>query len=112
MAYEYLFKTPVDGRIQLEANNWESIADTVNSMSPINIRDLPHFSEWINYNGFVSDHQGIDFAAYMNKWEESVLGLPGNTGVHSILDGVVLHVSKIKVMEGVVNPYEIGRAHV
>lgn len=106
MAYEYLFKTPINGRIELETNSWKSIADVVNCASPINPKDLPHFSAWINFNGFAPDHFGKDFAVYMNKWNESVLGLPGNTNVHSILDGVVLYIDKVKVMEGVVNPYD------
>lgn len=60
---------------------------------PINGKDIPKFKWWINWNGFSKKHTGFDFAAYIDEKERSVLGLPPETPVRAVADGIVKQVS-------------------
>jgi len=59
---------------------------------PIDGEDIPGFREWVNWNGFSKDHIGFDFASYLNNSNECVLGLPHETPVRAITDGMVAQV--------------------
>lgn len=73
---------------------WEPQLDTA---LPIIGTELPDFAAWINWNGFNLDrdrrigHEGYDFAAYLTKNKEIVLGLPENTQIRAVADGYIKH---------------------
>lgn len=54
---------------------------------------------WVNWNGFYLDrktgkgHDGFDFAAYLTTDNRVVLGLPSDTKIRAVADGVVRQVS-------------------
>jgi len=58
---------------------------------PIDSRDIPNFCKWIHFQGYTGEykHNGHDFAVYLNQGGEVVLGLPPETPVRSIADGIV-----------------------
>ncbi|MEK6947968.1 MAG: M23 family metallopeptidase [Nanoarchaeota archaeon] len=63
---------------------------------PIDCADIPDFQEWVNWSGwkgYSPDHKAFDFAAYLTKDERCILGLPKETPVRAIADGVVRQTS-------------------
>lgn len=63
---------------------------------PINGLDIPDFREWINWGGwkgYSPYHNAYDFAAYLTEDGGVVLGLPKETPVRSVADGIVRQVS-------------------
>ncbi|MBL7100799.1 MAG: M23 family metallopeptidase [Nanoarchaeota archaeon] len=56
---------------------------------PIETASIPRFKKWVNWNGFSDKHHAYDFAAYMNDKNECVFGLPEETKVRAVADGVV-----------------------
>lgn len=84
-------------RIQIdkETQEWLPNQDTI---LPIDGRDIPHFKEWVCWNGFADDpstgrrHDGFDFAAYITDDGRIIFGLPPETPVRAIADGVVRQV--------------------
>jgi len=64
---------------------------------PINGSDLPDFREWVNWNGWNESsskanphpHTAHDFAAYLTQKGDCILGLPENTPIRAIADGIV-----------------------
>ena len=75
-------------------DNWQNRSEVI---LPINPEFIPGFKDWVNWNGFRSDnHQGFDFAAYFNRENLVVLGLPKKTPVRAIYDGIVRFDSEIK----------------
>ncbi|NTV23474.1 MAG: M23 family metallopeptidase [Nanoarchaeota archaeon] len=86
----------------MATNNLESIANAsewsanLDVEMPIRERDIPGFEKWINWNSYNPNldrdgemiHNGYDFAAYYNSQGECVLGLPAETVVRAIADGV------------------------
>ena len=106
MLIEKIKNITLDDRITLESNRWDFIRDEIDVFFPINSRNIPHFVEWINFNRFADDHEGLDLAAYVNKFGEAVLGLPQRTAIHAVVDGVVVSIERYKVMDGVVDPYD------
>ena len=69
---------------------------------PIFGSDIVDFLKWVNWHDFtgvpksIDDpnwHNGYDFAAYLNKQGQCVLGLPSETPVRAIADGEVLFFS-------------------
>lgn len=59
---------------------------------PISHFDIPKFKRWINWHGFSNIHDGFDFAAYIDKSDRYVLGLPPKTNIRAIADGTVTQV--------------------
>lgn len=66
---------------------------------PIHVEDIAGFHKWVNWNCFREEgrnglgmHRAYDFAAYMNDQRECVLGLPPETPVRSIADGIALFI--------------------
>ena len=72
---------------------------------PINGNEIRGFKQWVNWGGFtmkmsllsklnifsrsLSGHDGFDFADYINVNNECVLGLPAETNVRTIADGII-----------------------
>ena len=81
--------------IDNETNEWLANQDTC---LPINGKDIPGFKEWVCWNGFQLDretgkgHSGFDFAAYLTQDGDVILGLPPETPVRAVADGVVAQV--------------------
>lgn len=77
------------------AKEWSPSLDTV---LPIDGSEIPNFKAWINWNGFHLDrntgrgHDGFDFAAYVTTDNRVVLGLPEDTKIRAVADGVVKQV--------------------
>ncbi|OGC04718.1 hypothetical protein A2276_01935 [candidate division WOR-1 bacterium RIFOXYA12_FULL_43_27] len=72
---------------------WECWSQARDVSHPIDTSDIPGFDGWVNINGYRGrEHDGFDFMAYRSKNDKSkpVLGLPPETIVHSVLDGIVL----------------------
>lgn len=71
---------------------WTSELDT---QLPIQGEDIPDFKAWINWNGFqlnrrtAQGHDGFDFAAYLTTDNRIVFGLPPDTKIRAVADGVV-----------------------
>jgi murein DD-endopeptidase MepM/ murein hydrolase activator NlpD len=86
---------PIKRLITSETKEWEPNQDTV---LPIDGGDIPGFKEWINWNGFQLDretgkgHEGFDFGAYLTQDGRIVLGLPQNTPIRAVADGIVAQV--------------------
>ena len=86
-----------------ETRIWTPNLDIV---SPINGLDIPEFQEWVNWSGwkgYAQDHTAHDFAAYLTKDGRCVLGLPKETPVRAVADGIVAQVSQGLAGSGV--PY-------
>lgn len=67
--------------------NWSSDLDL---LSPIDESSIPRFKKWLFFNGFhEKQHQGFDYADYIDKNGRPVLGLPTETTVRAISDGLV-----------------------
>lgn len=63
-----------------------------NMRLPIDSNEIPGFRHWVNFNGFSpqqTGHNGYDFAAYLTQEGEVVLGLPVETNIRAVADGVV-----------------------
>ena len=63
---------------------------------PINSRDIPNFKEWVNWSGWEGydlNHKAFDFAAYLTRDNTCVLGLPKETPIRAIAEGIVTQVS-------------------
>ena len=69
---------------------------------PINSTDIPAFKKWVEWNGIHRGHEGYDFAAYIDEKGECVLGLPSETKVRAVADGIV---------SCVVYPHTYGRPY-
>jgi hypothetical protein len=78
----------LESNVEEAINAWRSIE----SVSPINGDDINGFHNWINWNGYKSEHKAFDFAAYVNKSVQCFLGLPKDTLVRAIADGKVMGV--------------------
>lgn len=63
---------------------------------PIDGRDIHGFIKWVNWNGYSkeNDHQGFDFAAYLAQDGSCILGLPKETPVRAVADGVVSSIGR------------------
>lgn len=78
--------------IDKETKEWRSNQDVE---LPIRGSDIPNFKAWIDWNGFQVNretgkgHNGYDFAAYLNTDNQIILGLPPQTPIRAIADGVV-----------------------
>lgn len=62
-------------------------------ITPIDESQIPGFEEWVHYNGFRNprrEHTGFDFASYLDTNDTCILGLPAETVVRAVRDGVVL----------------------
>src|SRR3989344_8230724 len=100
-----LHSIDITGMASLSKGSWSEVTrDEV--VLPLRARDIPHFDFWINFNRFASDHHGLDFAVYRNTFGETVIGLPFSTPVYAIADGVIGKNFRVKVMEGVIDPYD------
>lgn len=81
--------------INQETREWLPNQDTT---LPIDGRDIPHFREWVCWNGFADDlstvrrHDGFDFAAYITDDDRIIFGLPPETPVRAVADGLVKQV--------------------
>lgn len=65
------------------------------SSPPIWDVDIPGFGHWINFNEFTPEHPAYDYAAYLTKDKsECILGLPAETPIRAISDGIVVQVAK------------------
>jgi len=63
---------------------------------PIDGSDIEGFKEWVNWSGwkgYSQDHTAFDFATYLTDDGKCVLGLPKETPVRAVADGVVRQVS-------------------
>jgi murein DD-endopeptidase MepM/ murein hydrolase activator NlpD len=71
---------------------WSS---NLNTSLPIHGNDIPGFVSWVNGNGFNFDrtsrkgHAGFDFGAYLRDDGAVIVGLPKETPVRAVADGVV-----------------------
>lgn len=85
---EGTIKIPIDS----ETKEWLPGQDT---SLPINGHDIPNFKAWVNWNGFHFDretgmgHRGFDFAAYLTLNDKIILGLPSETPIRAVADGLV-----------------------
>ena len=70
---------------------------------PINSEDIPNFKEWINWNGFSHKHKGFDFAAYIERGGDCMLGLLEKTPVRAIDEGIVRKIGSNQ--EGIKHAY-------
>ncbi len=61
---------------------------------PVRGEDIKYFKEWVNWNCYSNEHDGFDFAAYINSKGKCVLGLPAETPIRAIADGAVMQVSQ------------------
>src|SRR3989338_2523281 len=80
-------------RITDETTAWHPNLDVV---LPVNGSDIPDFREWVNWSGwqgYSPDHTAYDFAAYLNQKGKCVLGLPKETPIRAVADGIVRQVS-------------------
>lgn len=74
---------------------WAADLDTI---LPIDGKELPNFTSWINWNGFALDrqtgegHSGFDFATYLDDKGNIVFGLPERTNVRVIADGRIIQI--------------------
>lgn len=86
-----------------ELYSWPENIDTA---LPIRSTDIPDFSAWINCNGFRQPteidrgHDGFDFGAYLNEAGGIVVGLPLETPVRAIANGVVKEILHRQVSSG------------
>ena len=75
--------------------NFESIkALNLELNPPINSTELPRFRQWVNWNGYSERHQGYDFCAYLNNYGICIFGLPSETKVRAVANGIVTRVNK------------------
>ena len=80
-------------RITEDTKIWTPALDIV---LPIDGSDIKGFREWVNWSGwkgYSPHHTAYDFAAYLSEDGRVVLGLPKETPVRAIADGVVRQVS-------------------
>lgn len=80
-------------RITEDTKIWTPTLDIV---LPINGSDIDDFREWVNWSGwkgYSPHHTAYDFAAYLSEDEKVFLGLPKETPVRAIADGIVRQVS-------------------
>jgi len=88
---EQLIKRPIDKNTK----EWSPDLDTA---LPIDGSRIPDFKAWVNWNGFHLDrqtgkgHDGFDFAAYLTTDNRIILGLPEDTKILAVADGVVQQV--------------------
>jgi|SRR3989338_3220249 len=86
-----LTRRPIDK----DTKEWSPDLDT---SLPINGSEIPDFKAWVNWNGFHLDrkagkgHNGFDFAAYLTTDNRIVLGLPPDTKIRAVADGVIRQV--------------------
>lgn len=85
---DQLTKRPIDK----DTKEWSQDLDI---SLPINGSEIPNFKAWVNWNGFHLNretgkgHDGFDFAAYVTTDNKIVLGLPEDTKIYAIADGLV-----------------------
>jgi murein DD-endopeptidase MepM/ murein hydrolase activator NlpD len=72
--------------LDMNTGIWNSDLDL---QLPIDKSQIDGFQSFINWNGFKSDHTAYDFAAYLNKNQETILGLPSDLNIHAIANGNV-----------------------
>ncbi len=73
---------------------WTSDLDIV---LPINGSDIKGFEEWVNWSGwkgYSDKHLAFDFASYLSTDGKCVIGLPEETPVRAIADGIVVQISR------------------
>ncbi|MDO8660780.1 MAG: hypothetical protein Q7K43_02735, partial [Candidatus Woesearchaeota archaeon] len=91
----------------LRSERWTS---NLNIVHPILQNDIDRFSKWVMYAGFRTfhhytekevakwklgqDHYGHDFISYLDEEQVEHFGLPSNTSVRAIKDGVVIAIIK------------------
>jgi len=78
-------------KITKQTKIWGSDLDIV---LPINGPDIANFDKWVNWRGYTQNHRGFDFAAYLTKDKRCVLGLPSETPIRAVADGVVKQISQ------------------
>jgi len=78
-------------KLTSETDEWTPNLDIV---APIYGSDIKGFSRWVKWNGFSENHKAYDFAAYIDEDGRCVLGLPSETPIRSIADGVVRQISQ------------------
>ncbi len=61
---------------------------------PINYADIPNFYKWISWNKYSQDHRGFDFASYLSVDGKCVLGLPTETPIRTVANGIVMQISR------------------
>lgn len=82
-------------KINSETKEWRPNLETI---LPIEGRDIPGFKAWINWNGFHLNrdtgkgHDGFDFGAYLTDDGRVIFGLPKDTKIRAIADGIVKQV--------------------
>lgn len=78
-----------------DTKEWSPGLETV---LPIDGSEIPNFKAWVNWNSFHLDrntgkgHDGFDFAAYVTTDNRVVFGLPEDTKIRAVADGVVKQV--------------------
>ncbi len=81
-------RTPITKDIMV----WERHLDIT---CPVDSKDIKGFGQWVNWNGFKPGHLAFDFAAYMDRTGgKIVLGLPSETPIRAVADGLVIGVSR------------------
>src|SRR3989338_3510075 len=71
-------------------------AANLNLILPIDEKEISNFKEWVNWSGwkgYSPNHNAYDFAAYLTNDGDCILGLPQETSVYAIADGLVAQVS-------------------
>lgn len=54
---------------------------------PIRSEDIHNFKQWVNWNPFDKEHEGIDFSLYQSADGGYQLGLPAGTPVRAVANG-------------------------
>ncbi len=83
-------------KLMANDNGLESITEStklwtpkLNIALPISSLDIDDFRQWVNWRGYNEDHKGYDFFAYANEDGTLILGLPQNTRIRAIADGII-----------------------
>ena len=100
---ENLIESLAERKLTKETRVWTS---TLDLSMPILTSDLPNFKSWINWSGFKGyseRHIAFDFAAYLDKKGNCILGLPEKTPIKAVADGTVVQISSGLAGQGV--PY-------
>ncbi len=82
-------------KITDRTTQWKSSLDIV---MPIYGSDIPNFGQWINWSGwkgYSEDHDAVDYACYLDKTGDCILGLPAETPVRAVADGRVCQISNL-----------------
>lgn len=80
-------------KITDKTTQWKPNLDIV---MPIYGGDIPKFIKWINWSGwkgYSENHDAVDYGCYLDKTGDCVLGLPEETPVRAVADGIVRQIS-------------------